>query len=323
MQFMNYILAIAEEGSLVKASRRLGISQPTLSEFLYKLEDQLGTQLFIRTGRDMELTESGRIYYNAARRAAQIYDQTLRSIENLHSVKREPVRFTGTPYRGAEMFANIYAEFNQRYPDKELQLIESYTGNIKELIEKGEADVGLIALDHNTKQSFQYLTVTREELVVAVPSYLCRFWNIQSAEDSLPIIDLHTVEDIPFVLMAAGTTTRAFTDALLRQTGIVPTVVYESENSLLVRNMIGRGNGVGFVPRKLIGPSENITYFSLEPSAVLDIGLIMRSDKPITEELLYLAYLVNRYEKKGRFYVEPVGDTLYERMKRKFAGEIG
>ena len=63
---LQYFTAIVEEGGLAAAAKRLGVSHPTVSEQLRKLEEQLGLRLFERRGRRLELTENGRVVYGFA-----------------------------------------------------------------------------------------------------------------------------------------------------------------------------------------------------------------------------------------------------------------
>ncbi len=66
LQQIKYILAVAEEGNITKAAQRMFISQPAMSQQVLKLERELGTPLFKRSGRTLEITEAGRIYINTA-----------------------------------------------------------------------------------------------------------------------------------------------------------------------------------------------------------------------------------------------------------------
>ena len=80
---MSYLIALAEEGTLSGAGKRLGISQPTLSVFLSGLEQELGMDLFLRDKKKLILTPAGRIYLEAAKRILATQERTLQSIRQL------------------------------------------------------------------------------------------------------------------------------------------------------------------------------------------------------------------------------------------------
>ena len=86
---MSYVTAIAEEGNLSRAGKRLGVSQPTLSVFLSRLERELGTDLFYREKKKLTLTPAGRIYVDAARKILRVRDQTYQAIYQLTHEQRE------------------------------------------------------------------------------------------------------------------------------------------------------------------------------------------------------------------------------------------
>lgn len=64
---LEYIIAIAEEGNITRAAERVFISQPALSQVLKKLENSLGSPLFVRDGKSVKPTTAGKIYLNGAR----------------------------------------------------------------------------------------------------------------------------------------------------------------------------------------------------------------------------------------------------------------
>ena len=71
LRSLNYFSVVAEELNFTRAAQRLSISQPPLSNQIRNLEEELGTPLFIRGGRSLQLTEAGKLLY---RRASQLLD---------------------------------------------------------------------------------------------------------------------------------------------------------------------------------------------------------------------------------------------------------
>ena len=123
---LTYITAIAEEGSLSAAGKRLKVSQPTLSVFLSKLENSLGVDLFFREKKRLVPTPAGNIYLNAARKIISVHDQTYQAIHHLTHELTESINVGATPLRGSIMIAQIFPTFSKRFPDVKINIVESY-----------------------------------------------------------------------------------------------------------------------------------------------------------------------------------------------------
>ena len=108
-----YLLAISENGSLSKAAQALGISQPTLSNFLSGTERQMGHALFERSGRVLIPTEAGLIYLDTCRRILEVISQTYHAIASLEDRYREAFTVGVTPYRGSQVFSVVGVFFSK------------------------------------------------------------------------------------------------------------------------------------------------------------------------------------------------------------------
>ena len=123
---MTYITVIAQAGSLSAAAKQLGVSQPTLSVFLSKLEDSLETDLFYREKKQLVPTPAGRIYLSAAQKIISVRDQTYQTIHHLTHKTTEEIVIGASPLRGSIMVAQIFPVFNKRFPDVKVRIAESY-----------------------------------------------------------------------------------------------------------------------------------------------------------------------------------------------------
>ena len=83
-KIIEYVIAIAEEKSLSKAAERLYLSQPALSQRLKKLEDELGTPLFVRGKDGLSITDAGRIYVNGGHSILQIKREALKKLTSMN-----------------------------------------------------------------------------------------------------------------------------------------------------------------------------------------------------------------------------------------------
>ena len=318
---LEYIIAIAQEGSLSGAGRRLGVSQPTLSAFLAGLERQLGADLFVRDHKRMLPTPAGRICLDAARRIVNVKEQTYQTIHRLTHEPEETIVIGATPLRGSIMVAQIFPQFSRVFPDIKLSIREAYMKELRELVKNGEVNCSLGTCYDTEDPDVDYIIISREEIVLGVPAFHRLASFAAPPGEPLASIDVDQTADSPFVLLAPGTTVRAISDSILDKAGIRPTVVFETNNNLVLSNMIRQGAGVGFLPRSAIPEnSGEMVCFSIRPRYYMSLCILHQKNRKMSRAERYLAYLVIRRDVENPLYVPAVNDSARE-IQREFDGE--
>lgn len=315
---MVYFATIAKAGSLSEAARLLHISQPTLSVFLSNLETGLGTDLFLRNKKKLVLTPAGKIYCDAAERIISVKDQTYQAVHRLSHNLTETIVVGATPLRGAVMVAQIFPQFSKRYPDVKLEIKESYMKDLRTHVKEGQASFALASCYDSEEPAFDHIMISKEELLMGVPSFHPLASQMVSTGGAFPAIDPVQFADSPFILLSEGTTVRAISDYICTKVGFRPTVVFETNNNLVLSNMIRQGAGVGFLPRSaVVKDATDIAYFSLEPRYYLGLGIIVDKNRVLTEAERYLAYLVIRKDKDNPMYT-PAMNAYARQIFREF-----
>lgn len=294
---MSYIIALAECQTLSGAGKRLGISQPTLSVFLSDLEQELGMDLFIRDKKKLLLTPAGRIYLDAARRILATQERTLQSIRQLGTAAPVEIRIGVTPLRGSEIASKIFSRFSSRYPLVRLRLMDGYMSHLRKMVLDGTCSFSLGTCFDTESPEFDYITLFREEVVIVVPSFhplaLRCTDTLGDPTKRLPQAEPLELSDSPFILMTPGTSIRKISDYIFAQAGFTPTVVYESGNNTVIKNMVRGGSGIGFQPRSLARLNDpDIAYLSLSPRVFLDLCIILKKGTILTESERYFIYLM-------------------------------
>ncbi|HEY8153979.1 MAG TPA: LysR family transcriptional regulator [Myxococcota bacterium] len=133
-------LAVAETGSLSRAARRLGTSQPTLTRRMAALEERLRTELFRRTPRGVELTEAGESIVPAARQMEQEAHAVEIAISGRDAALAGVVRVTATEGLGIHWLTPALAEFQLAHPAIEIQLL--IQNQVLNLLQR-EADIAV------------------------------------------------------------------------------------------------------------------------------------------------------------------------------------
>ena len=141
-----YVLTLAREGSFSKAADTLNISQPSLSQYIKKIETEIGLELFDRSGGDVKITDAGRIYVEAGQRILDIEHQMENAFTDLTESKTGSLVIGAAPYRAASMLPLIAKRFRSLHPGMHLIVREGTTAELAEGMEHGEYDLALTLL---------------------------------------------------------------------------------------------------------------------------------------------------------------------------------
>ena len=318
---LTYITAIAEEGSLSAAGKRLKVSQPTLSVFLSKLENSLGVDLFFREKKRLVPTPAGNIYLNAARKIISVHDQTYQSIHHLTHELTESINVGATPLRGSIMIAQIFPTFSKRFPDVKINIVESYMQELWNNLRERRVSFALAAYADGGHSDFDFINISIEELVLAVPKFHQLAHLAGASREKLTPVDIRDFSDTPFVLLAPATTARIVSDSIFSRAGMQPTVVFETNNLLVLSNMIRQGAGAGLLPRSSMVPdADDVVYFSLYPKYYLNLGIVIPKGTILTAAEQYLIYMIIKKDMANPLYLpslNPLARSILEKFDEK------
>ena len=195
-----YVITLAQEGSFSKAADALNITQPSLSQYIKKIEKQVGLELFDRTNGDVRLTDAGRIYIEAGRRILSIEHQMENSFTDLQSNKTGSLIIGAAPYRAVSMLPTIARSFQSIHPGMHLVVREGTTAELVEGMEHGEYDLALTLLPID-ERVFVWEEVMEEELVLAVPHSYPAIPSNVIPERKFPAIKVEEINKKPLVML--------------------------------------------------------------------------------------------------------------------------
>ena len=123
-KYLSYILTIAKKENMTKAAEELFVSQSTLSQYLSKLESELGTPLFYRSKGRLTPTAAGRLYIDAAEKVMAIKDNLYQNIQNLDN--RGHITIGVTSQFALRMLTELIPPFKSRFPDVTIEISEMF-----------------------------------------------------------------------------------------------------------------------------------------------------------------------------------------------------
>lgn len=166
---LRYVQVLAQEGSFSRAAEILNISQPSLSQYLKKIEKEIGLDLFERMNGDVRLTDAGQVYIQMGRQILDLQHQMEVAFSDLSAHKIGTLTIGTAPYRAAGMMPPIARAFRDLYPGMHLVIREGTTAEIEEEMEHGAYDLAVTLLPLPSKL-FEWERVCEEELILAVPA---------------------------------------------------------------------------------------------------------------------------------------------------------
>lgn len=162
LRTLNYFLMIAREENITRAAQMLHITQPTLSRQLMQLEEELGVKLFERSNHNIVLTEEGLLLKRRAQEMLSLAEKTRSELQNGQQLSGEIAIGSGE-FRSFSFLSDILADFREEYPLVRLEVYSGNADNIKDQLEKGLLDVGLLS-DPVDIGKYEFLRLPAKEL---------------------------------------------------------------------------------------------------------------------------------------------------------------
>lgn len=220
-----YVKTIAECGSITAAAKKLFVSQPSLSQMLRQLEQETGLPIFDRSTSPMRLTYAGEKYLHAAERilaANAELDSQLREIRHEHAGR---LRLGISVTRAMQVMPLVMPIFQQQYPNVSLQLTESGSANLEELLRGGSIDLAFAALE-STSPSLAYELLEQETIGVLAG----RDAAITRQNPNGTALSLEAFRRESFVSLTKGHSSRITQDKLFRKYGLSPNILLETDS---------------------------------------------------------------------------------------------
>lgn len=195
-----YVLTLAHEGSFSRAADTLNITQPSLSQYIKKIEREVGITLFNRTNGDVRVTDAGRVYIETARQILDLEHQMETSLSDILGNRAGSLIIGTAPYRAASMLPTIASAFQSIHPGMHLVVREGTTVELVEGMEHGEYDLALTLLPIDGRV-FNWEKVVEEELILAVPASTTQFITSQVQGKKYPAVGVTVLNDQRLVML--------------------------------------------------------------------------------------------------------------------------
>src|ERR1700730_4539040 len=179
---LRIFLAVAQSATLTRASKQLGLAQPSLSQQLARLEESVGTRLFDR-GNRMELTDAGRVLLRHAQSILKEINEAEAGLREFAAGKRAIIRVAGLNSVVKALLPDALRRCGGTGSGIEIDIHEAAPAEVLEMLYSRQADIGLIAADSVAQSSigFRQVPIVEDPYVFAVPKAI-RLGSLKSLD---------------------------------------------------------------------------------------------------------------------------------------------
>ncbi|WP_133649575.1 LysR family transcriptional regulator [Paraburkholderia flava] len=238
LRALRYFVEVVRQQSFTVAAEQMFVTQPTISKMVKALEDEVGSPLLLRDGRQMVLTDAGRIVFQRGQDVLAAHAQLQAELNDLDKLGRGELTI-GIPPMGGALFTPAIAAFRQRYPKIDLKLFEQGSRGIETALISGELELGGV-LQPVDPETIDVLPMSRQLL-----------WLVArrgSRWDGAQQVRLADLASEPFVFYGESL---ALNDVVLnacRTAGFAPTIVGRSAHWDFMAALVQAGVGIALLP---------------------------------------------------------------------------
>ncbi len=286
-QQLEYFRVVAKTEHFRKAAEQLAISQPALSRSITKLEEELGTLLFDRTGRSVKLNKFGSLFL---KRVENGLNEIAFGVQEINQLKNP---FTGTvciaflQILGITILPEIISHFYKQYPNVTIQLYQNkINDSIQQLLNR---EVDLCLITPVTNQHITWHPLLDEELFLYVPA------DHRLSERTS--VTLNELSEDNFIAFKQELGMHEVINSFCAQAGFTPNIKFEGEDVPTLAGLVSAGLGVTIIPAFHGIDSEKIKQIPIsQPYCHREIGIAWLNGIEMSSSVeLFRNYVIERY----------------------------
>lgn len=294
LRHLRYFITVAEELNFSRAALKLFTAQPSLSQQIKDLEEDVGVKLLHRTKRKVELTDEGSVFLEQARLTLAQADKAIAMARQVLKAKQQMLRIGFVPVAEMKIFPYVLPNLRMQNSELKIELLSLNNVEQMKLLKKGELDVTFTRHNfHNEEIESQF--VLREPLIFLLPKD-----HPLAKYERIPVKELNGID---FIIPAAEQSSTLHTAILdfAKTNQIEFNIVQKTDNISLNINAIATGLGCAILPSYIAPLTTDNTVI-----------------RPLDVELPYLDLYVNYRKNNPSVAVQ----AFIELLKRVFYLDI-
>lgn len=270
---LQYFLKVAQKEHVTRAAEELHVAQSAVSRQIHQLEQELGVDLFMQKGRNLQLTPVGQLFCKRVEHVLKELDHCIAEVHEFLDPEKGEIRI-GFPHSlGTHLIPAIVASFKKAYPNVKFRFKQGTYGSLVQDVVSGEVDLAFISPFPEGDERVQGDIVMTEELFAILPP------NHPLAGEAG--IRLEQLREEDFVLFSPGYSLRPIVWRACLQAGFKPKIAFEGGETDTIRGLVAAGMGVSLLPEMALFPTASLQPAQVkieEPHVTRTVGLIHRAD---------------------------------------------
>lgn len=261
------VIAVAETGNFTRASERLRVSQPSLSQQIINLEREVGHKLFHRLGRKAVPTEAGKVLIERSRRILLEVDDTTRELSDTTALGRR-IHVGAIPTLAPYLLPSLLPLLHERHPNIAVEVREDFRADLVRAVIEGDLDLALTSLPVEDPRVHTE-ALWREPLLLAVAK------NHPLAKR--PQVTAADLADQTFALLGTSSSLTAQVKSFCGDHNFEPKIAFRCAQVATVKAIVALGEGVSILPRVTRDPADadSIVYIALaDAEPYREIGVL-------------------------------------------------
>jgi len=265
---------VAREANFTRAAEKLHLAQPAVSMSVKRLENELGLTLFQRNERRITLTDEGERLLQHADRILQAVADAELEMQELTGLTRGQVRVGIPSMLGSYYLPELLMGFRHSFPALQLSVVEGGTTHIRQLIEKGDLDIGIVVDGGETDELERVHLMQVETLVCVSPDHPFARQTSVSFQAFL---------DEELVLFKEGFFHRQVTEQLARHYHVTPKISFETNLIPLIQSVVRHGFGISALLRPAIDDARDLIGIPFDDPLLFNLSIAWRQQSYLSQ----------------------------------------
>lgn len=286
---LEYFVEVCRLKSFTHAARQLHVSQPSITNSLHKLECELGTKLLERSTKKVSLTRKGEQFFHQVSNILWSMNEAIREVQD-----QDVVQIGLPPIIGAQLFPDVFFHLHSQYPTIEFQVCEKGSVGIRNMLENGELDLGLIILPEKS-ETLHLIPLIDAQLLICLPK--------QHPLKVKRALKWKELENEQFIMLSEDYVHRQILRTECSKVGVTPTILFTSDKAETVKNMVAGGHGISMFMDLYMEDQKDTITVPLDPAIHIRIGLAWKKSKQISSSCTKTIQSISKY------YIKKIKET--------------
>lgn len=270
-------LKIAETGSFSQAAEQLYITQPAISKRIAALEQTLNIKLFDRIGRQVQLTQAGRVFREHAQRILLTMEDSQRALDRLSDSISGTLKLATSHHIGLHHLPPILKHFCQNYPNVQLDIQFMDSEQACQAVLKGVLEMAIVTLPLTMEKPLSQTPLWQDPLSIVIGLTHPLHPPLEQLGFRLSLKQLSLLTDHPALLPAAGTYTRTLVDQAFAEAGLHINTHMPSNYLETLKMMVGVGLGWSVLPNTLL--SDELRVIETPVTLTRRLGVVSHTQR--------------------------------------------